>query len=105
MCTEHVPRNTASAIDSVNYAIVLPKSAKEWKIRVSSGRQVLSTVSAKPGLNYAAVPGMRVVLQKVELLDRREKVHMSARSSTDVTNSSECNFNFNVVGLEKRRGH
>jgi hypothetical protein len=98
-------RAIASAIDSVNYAIVLPKSAKEWKIRVSSGRKVLSTVSAKPGLNYAALPGKRVGLQKVELLDRREKVLMTARSSTDVTNSSECNFNFNVVGLEKRRGH
>ncbi|KAF9888531.1 hypothetical protein FE257_008638 [Aspergillus nanangensis] len=101
-CNEKVPRNIDAAVDSVNYAIVLPKSSKGLKIQVSSGGKVLTTVKANPGLNYAAVSGMRVGPQVLKLLDRRDKVLMSAASTSDVTNSSKCNFNFNVVGLKKR---
>ncbi|KAL3483415.1 glycoside hydrolase [Aspergillus germanicus] len=106
-CSEKVPRNIDAAVDSVNYAIVLPKRPdRGLQIRVSSGGRVLSTVRANPGLNYGAVPGMRVGRQVLELLDRHGKVLMSATSPSDVTNSTECNFNFNVVGLEKgRRWH
>jgi glucan endo-1,3-alpha-glucosidase len=100
-CTESRPSNADAAIDSVNYAIVVPASSEGYTIRVSSGGEVLSTVEAKAGLNYAAVEGMQVGSQKVELLDSSGNVVMRATSTSDVTDSSKCNFNFNVVGLEK----
>ncbi|KAL3482925.1 glycoside hydrolase [Aspergillus germanicus] len=97
-CTESRPSNADAAIDSVNYAIVVPASSEGYTIRVSSGGEVLSTVEAKAGLNYAAVEGMQVGAQKVELLDSSGNVVMRAASTSDVTDSSKCNFNFNVAG-------
>ncbi|KAJ5570229.1 uncharacterized protein N7459_009659 [Penicillium hispanicum] len=100
-CSQNVPKNTEAALDTVNYAIVVPSSSQGMKVRVSSGNTTLSVTSAKPGLNYAAVDGMVVGQQKVELLSSSGAVVMSATSRSDVTNSDKCNFNFNVVGLSK----
>jgi glucan endo-1,3-alpha-glucosidase len=84
---------------TMNYAIVVPAASTGLRIRVSSGGNVLSTVDARPGLNYAAVPGMVVGAQKVEVLSENETV-LCATSTLDVTDASKCNFNFNVVGLQ-----
>lgn len=99
-CSENPPDNVESAVDSVNYAIVLPSSSEGMSIRVSSGGNALSETPAQPGLNYAAVEGMATGEQKVELLDSSGSVTLSATSSKDVTNDDHCNFNFNVVPLE-----
>ncbi|KAL3494664.1 glycoside hydrolase [Aspergillus germanicus] len=98
-CSESIPANVDSAVDTVNYAIVVPAGSMDLRIRVSSGGNVLSTVDARPGLNYAAVPGMVVGAQKVEVLSGDETI-LSATSTSDVTDASKCNFNFNVVGLQ-----
>jgi glucan endo-1,3-alpha-glucosidase len=98
-CSENIPANVDSAVDTVNYAIVVPAGSTDLRIRVSSGGNVLSTVDARPGLNYAAVPGMAVGAQKVEMLSGDETV-LSATSTSAVTDASRCNFNFNVVGLQ-----
>ncbi|KAL2796667.1 glycoside hydrolase [Aspergillus keveii] len=98
-CSENIPANVDSAVDTVNYAIVVPAGSTDLRIRVSSGGNVLSTVDARPGLNYAALPGMAVGAQKVEVLSGDETV-LSATSTSGVTDASRCNFNFNVVGLQ-----
>ncbi|KAK2755570.1 hypothetical protein FQN54_006510 [Arachnomyces sp. PD_36] len=99
-CSENPPGNVESAIDSVNYAIVLPPASEGMSIRVSSGGNTLGETPAQPGLNYAAVAGMTTGEQKVELLDSSGSATLSATSGKDVTNDDHCNFNFNVVRLE-----
>ncbi|KAF9883043.1 hypothetical protein FE257_004297 [Aspergillus nanangensis] len=97
-CSDNPPNNADSAIDTVNYAIVIPADSTGLKIQVSSGGTVLTTADAHAGLNYAAVPGMVVGPQKVELLNGDGTV-LTANSVLDVTAASKCNFNFNVVAL------
>ncbi|KAH8432892.1 glycoside hydrolase family 71 protein [Aspergillus melleus] len=98
---DNLPANADAAIDSVNYAVVLPLLWEGITIRVSSGGNVLATNPAKPGLNYAAVEGLAAGQQKIEVLGKDESVMFSATSGSDVTDGGKCNFNFNVVKLSK----
>ncbi|KAF4459386.1 glucan endo- -alpha-glucosidase agn1 [Fusarium albosuccineum] len=94
------PGNWQSAIDAVNYAIVIGSDASDLQIRVTSGGQVIGESPAHAGLNYASVPGIRAGPQKVEVV-RGSSVVMTAASVVDVAETNaDCFFNFHVVGLE-----
>ena len=92
------PSAWESALDSVNYAIVFNGDVSGKKIRVTSNGQILSEVDARPGLNYAAVEGMRLGKQKVEVV-KNGAVILTAASTADVDNNSDCYFNYKVVGF------
>ncbi|BCS30705.1 glycoside hydrolase family 71 protein [Aspergillus puulaauensis] len=100
-CVDNPPRNADAALDAVNFAIVLPSSSEGMQAQVSSGGNVLTTIQLHPGLNYAAVTDMVVGNQTVNLLDTDGNVVMGASSTSEVTDDSECNFNYYVVGLTK----
>lgn len=94
------PRNGNSAIDAVNYAIVVGSNASGLSIRVTSGYKVISEKTAQPGLNYASVPGIRTGSQMVQLLRNGNPI-MTASSVVDVAgNSNDCFYNFQVAGLK-----
>jgi glucan endo-1,3-alpha-glucosidase len=99
-CADNRPQNADAALDAVNYAIVLPASSTGMMVQITSGGHILTTIDLQPGLNYAAVTGMGVGTQRVEILNADGTVVMSARGSVDVTDSSTCNFNYYVVGLQ-----
>lgn len=95
-------RGSGAAINSVNYAVVLPPTLEGASIQVSSGGQVLSKVLAHEGLNYNAVGGMVTGPQKLEILDQSGSVIASASSNVDVSDGPQggfCNFNYYVDGL------
>jgi hypothetical protein len=95
------PENWQSAVDAVNYAVVVsPDAAAGLSIRVTSGGEVIGEHPAQAGLNYATVTGIRTGSQAVELV-RDGNVVLSAPSVVDVVETNEdCFFNFHVVGLE-----
>ncbi|KND86300.1 Mutanase [Tolypocladium ophioglossoides CBS 100239] len=94
------PDNWQSALDAVNYAVIVAKNVTSPRIRVTTGNgKVLSDTPAKVGLNYAAVLGVQSGPQKVELLSGNVTM-MTATSIADITaDSSDCVFNYKVVGL------
>ena len=102
-CPGDKPQNWESALDSVNYAVVMP-AGSSGTIRVTSNGQVLSQDPVVPGLNYAAVESMQLGAQSVELLDPNGSVVMIANSQYDVQNeyNGTCNFNYYVVGLQQQ---
>ncbi|KAJ5535545.1 hypothetical protein N7527_001799 [Penicillium freii] len=100
-CSDNPPRNADAALDAVNYAIVLPSSSEGMQVQITSGDTILTTIDLKPGLNYAADTGMVVGTQKVNILNADGTVVMGASSLSNVTDSNTCNFNYNVVGLQK----
>lgn len=96
-------RGSGAAINSVNYAVVLPPTLEGASIQVSSGGQVISKVPAHGGLNYNAVGGMATGLQKLEILDQSGAVIASASSKVDAADGPQggfCNFNYYVAGLQ-----
>ena len=96
----NAPRNSQSASDTVNYAIVIPASSTGLKINVSINNSVLSSTSAQAGLNYAAVPGLAAGTPRVDVVDSAGKILYSAIGTNPVNGGNvQCNFNFNVAGL------
>lgn len=95
------PDNWQSAVDAVNYAVVVSgEAAGGLSIRVSSGGEVIGEQPAQAGLNYATVTGVRTGSQRVELV-RDGNVVLTAASVVDVVETNQdCFFNFHVVGLE-----
>lgn len=61
------PSNSASAVDSVNYAVVLPAAGGSYTITVSIDGTTLGTFDGAPGLNYNAVPGLAAGTPKLEV--------------------------------------
>lgn len=100
-CGGDKPLNWESALDAVNYAVVVsPDSLDDLTIRVTSGGDVIREVPAVAGLNYGSAIGMNLGDQKVELVHGDSAV-ITAGSSVDVvSNSDSCNFNYQVVGFE-----
>lgn len=99
-CT-NAPQNVQSAVDTVNCAVVLP-SGVGMKPRVSIDGNVLTTVDATPGLNYAAVPGLAMGTPKLEVLSSDGSVGWAAVGNRAVDDGTvECNFNLNVAGVLK----
>ena len=93
------PEGWQAALDAINVAIVLPGSG--YKLRVTSGGQVIQTLSLVSGLNYASVPGVKTGAQKVELLNPSGGVAMAASGRVDVAadTSGICNFNYQVAAF------
>lgn len=96
-------RGSGAAVDSVNYAVVLPPTTEGASIQVSSGGQVISKIPAHGGLNYNAIGGMVTGPQKLEILDQSGAVIASASSKVDVSDGPQggfCNYNYYVAGLQ-----
>lgn len=95
------PDNWQSAVDAVNYAVVVSaEAASGLTIRVTSGGEVIGEQAAQAGLNYGSVTGIKTGAQRVELV-RDGNAVLTAASVVDVTETNEdCFFNFHVVGLE-----
>lgn len=94
------PDNWESAVDAVNWAVVVDSGVTDLSVRVTSGDEVIGQASLVPGLNYASVPGIKTGSQKVEVV-RGEDVVMTAASVKDVTaTSDDCFFNFQVAPLK-----
>lgn len=94
------PQNLESATDTVNYAVVLPLSAKGSTIKVSIDNNTLGSFPAQPGLNYRAVPGLAAGTPRLDLVASDGSVSSSAVGVNPVQDGSvPCNFNFNVAGL------
>ncbi|KAG9250283.1 glycoside hydrolase [Emericellopsis atlantica] len=99
-CNGKKPSNWKSAVDAVNWALVVDQGVTDLKVRVSSGGKVISETKLSPGLNYAAAPGIRQGTQKIEVV-RGNKVVKVAKGAKKVTDGSEhCFYNFQVAGLE-----
>lgn len=99
-CNGNKPANWKSAVDAVNWALVVDQGVNDLKVRVSSGGQVVSETKLSPGLNYAAAAGIRQGAQKVEVV-RGDTVVKVAKGAKQVTDESEhCFYNFQVAGLE-----
>lgn len=102
-------RGSGAAINSDNYAVVLPPTTEWTSIQASSGDQVLSQVLAHKGFKYNAVGGMATGSQKLEILYQSGNVITSASSKVDVSYGPRggfclvllgfCNFNYYVAGL------
>lgn len=94
------PDNWQSAIDAVNYGIVVGADASGLSIRVTSGGEVIRETAAQPGLNYGSATGVKVGKQSVELVKDGNSI-LTAVSSVDVVETNQdCFFNFHVVGLK-----
>ena len=94
------PDNSQSALDTVNYAIVVPASSTGLKIRVSIDDNTLATTDAQSGLNYAAVSGLSKGTPRLDVLTSDGSVAWSAGGGKAVDDGNiPCNFNFNVARL------
>ncbi|KAI0912838.1 glycoside hydrolase family 71 protein [Ustulina deusta] len=97
------PRGNGGARDTVVYAIVLPVGSQGFRVRVSSGGQVLATQSVTSGLSYNSIEGLKTGAQLLELLDGSGNVVAKASSKIDVSDQPTngfCNFNYYVAGLQ-----
>ncbi|CAG5137544.1 uncharacterized protein ALTATR162_LOCUS142 [Alternaria atra] len=94
------PDNWQSALDAVNYAVVVAPDSAGIVIRVISAGQVISEKRAAAGLNYGSVPGMRLGSQRIELVNGDSVVQVAAGSKDVVADDSACNFNYQVVELK-----
>ncbi len=97
------PRGNGGARDTVVYAIVLPVGSQGFRVRVSSGGQVLATQSVTSGLSYNSIEGLKTGVQLLELLDGSGNVVAKASSKIDVSDQPTngfCNFNYYVAGLQ-----
>jgi glucan endo-1,3-alpha-glucosidase len=94
------PDNWQSAVDAVNYAVVVAPGATGITIRVTSGGTVIRTTTANPGLNYGSATGLNTGAQKLEVLSG-STVILTANSARDVNSDDPaCNFNYQVAGLQ-----
>lgn len=95
------PGNWQSALDVVNYAVVIsPEIAGSVSIRITSGGEVIRETAGIPGLNYGSAAGLNLGSQLIELV-RDGAVIMSGASVKDIVGDDPaCIFNYQVVGLE-----
>ncbi|KAI1157890.1 glycoside hydrolase family 71 protein [Nemania serpens] len=93
------PANAASALDAVNYAVVMPQGTTGATIVVTSGSQTFGAVPLVAGLNYGSVIGMLTGAQSARVVVNGQ-TSVQARSLVDVqANPATCNFNYFVVGF------
>lgn len=100
-CSDTI-ENYKSAVDAVNFAVILPSSS--YTIEVYSNSQLIGSFDGVAGLNYNAVPGLQAGSgQSIQILDSTGAVVSSANGTKDVlaesSNSTLCNWNYEVVGL------
>lgn len=93
--------NYQLALDTVNFAVVLP--AAGYTIKIYSNSNLIGTFSGQKGLNYNSVRGLAVGGgQMIEVLDSSNNVVASATGTKSVLAQSPnatCNWNYEVVGL------
>ncbi|KAJ5797947.1 uncharacterized protein N7503_007243 [Penicillium pulvis] len=93
--------NYQSALDTVNFAVILP--AAGYTIKVYSNSNLIGTFPGQKGLNYNSVRGLAVGSgQMIEVLDSSNNVVASATGTKNVLAQSPnaaCNWNYEVVGL------
>lgn len=98
------PDGFETGTDSLNWAIVLRAGLSGMQVRAISNNVVLSTVHAKPGLNFGSPSGVRVGEQRLELLDARGNIVMSTKGGRCVEASCHdgiYNMNYQVVDLSQ----
>lgn len=93
--------NYQSALDAVNFAVILPSAG--YTINVYSNSQLIGSFPGVAGLNYNSVPGLQVGSgQYIQVLDNGNNVVATATGTKSVaaeSTSSVCNWNYEVVGL------
>ncbi|KAI1325243.1 glycoside hydrolase family 71 protein [Xylariaceae sp. FL0255] len=93
------PANAASALDAVNYAVVMPQGTTGASLVITSGSQTFSSIPLNAGLNYGTVEGMQAGPQSARVVVNGA-TSVQAKSVFDVqANPSTCNFNYFVVGF------
>lgn len=93
------PANAASALDAVNYAVVMPQGTTGATLVVTSGSQTSGAIPLLAGLNYGSVGGMMAGAQSARVVVNGQ-TSVQARSVVDVqANPTTCNFNYFVVGF------
>ncbi|KAB5511388.1 glycoside hydrolase [Coniochaeta sp. 2T2.1] len=94
------PDNWPSAVDAVNYAVVVAPGNTGITIRVTSGGTVIRTITGNYGLNYGSATGLNTGAQKLEVLSG-STVILTANSARDVNSDDPaCIFNYQVAGLK-----
>ena len=95
------PRNSEAALDTVNYAVVMPAESAGLTVQISIDGKTLATVAAQPGLNYGAVPGLASGTPRVDILAAGRESPLWSAVGENAVNAGNvsCNFNFNVAGL------
>lgn len=96
------PAGFEHGTDSLNWALVLPASAKGWSGVAYSDNIQIGKWDLKAGLNYAAAAGLRAGIARLEVRDGAGAVVRVAAGGRCV--SSGCpegiyNMNPQVVGL------
>ncbi|EED14793.1 glucan endo-1,3-alpha-glucosidase agn1 precursor, putative [Talaromyces stipitatus ATCC 10500] len=96
--------NYQQARDAINFAVILPSSSSPYTIEVYSNNQLIGTFSGVEGLNYESVPGLQAGGgQYIQVLDSTGDIVASANGTKNVlsegSDSSMCNWNYEVVGL------
>jgi glucan endo-1,3-alpha-glucosidase len=94
-------QNYQQGKDVINFAVVLPSAG--YTINVYSNSVRIGSFAGVAGLNYNAVPGLRVGGgQRLEIVDGSGSVVSSAAGTKNVaaqSANSVCNWNYEVVGL------
>lgn len=91
--------NYKSAVDTVNFAVVLPSDG--YTIKVYSNNKVIGTFAGQKGMNYNSVLGLEAGSgQKIEVLHGEDLVAKAIGTKKVLAQSpKDCNWNFEVVGL------
>ncbi|GAM35240.1 glucan endo-1,3-alpha-glucosidase [Talaromyces pinophilus] len=93
--------NYQSALDAVNFAVILPSAG--YTINVYSSSQLIGSFPGVAGLNYNSVPGLQAGSgQYIQVVDSGNNVVATATGTKSVaaeSTSSVCNWNYEVVGL------
>jgi hypothetical protein len=94
-------QNYQQGKDVINFAVVLPSAG--YTVNVYSNSVRIGSFAGVAGLNYNAVPGLRVGGgQRLEIVDGSGSVVSSAAGTKNVaaqSANSVCNWNYEVVGL------
>ena len=93
--------NYQEALDTVNFAVLLPSAA--YTINVYSDNTLIGSYPGKAGLNYNAVPGLKLGGgQILQILDQNKNQVAAATGTKNVqaqSTGAACNWNYEVVGL------
>jgi hypothetical protein len=93
------PSGHGAARDTVNWAVVIGDDLVNHSVQVWSGGEMIAKDPLVPGLNYKAVPNVRVGEQVIQVVDAEGVVLAEAgRSTKGISQNAPglCNYNFQV---------